>query len=273
MDKKILILGKGYFGSRIRENLDAEISEKRINSVDDVIGEIKKYRTDILINCIGHTGKFNVDGCEEDKERTLTANTYMPLVLAEGALRAGIKYIHISSGCIFHYNYDKDQPIDDDKTPDFLDLFYSRSKIYAELALTPLLKKHNILILRVRIPLDNRPHPKNLIDKLTKYGKVIDAPNSVTYIPDFLKALKHLIGIDAKGTFNIVNEGGLYFPDLMEVYKKYVPDFKYSVINFKTLNMARTNLIMSTRKLRESGFTVRPIKDVLEECVKEYLNV
>jgi 3,5-epimerase/4-reductase len=132
-------------------------------------------------------------------------------------------------------------------------------------------KKYNILTVRIRIPLDNRPHPKNILTKLIKYGKVIDIPNSVTYVPDFLKALKHLIKIDAYGIFNVLNKFGLRYPDLMDIYKKYVPDFEYTTIDHRKLGLVRTNLVMSVKKLEKTGFAVRPIKDVLEECVKEYV--
>jgi len=112
-------------------------------------------------------------------------------------------------------------------------------------------KEYGILILRIRIPLDNRPHPKNILTKLIKYGRVIDIPNSVTYLPDFLKALRHLLKIKAYGIFNTVNKYGLRYPDLLEVYKKYVPDFTYTVIDYKKLGLVRTNLVMSVKKLEK----------------------
>jgi 3,5-epimerase/4-reductase len=191
--------------------------------------------------------------------------------MAEVALRNKIKLIHISSGCIYHYNYAQGNPIKEKKFPDFFDLYYSRSKIYAERALDTLSSKFNILIPRLRIPLDNRPHPRNILTKLINYKKVINVPNSITYIPDFIPALKHLIKIDAKGIYNMVNRGGLCYPELLDIYTKYVPDFKYKVIDYKQLHLVRTNLILSTAKLEQAGFKVRTIKEVLEECVRDYI--
>ena len=193
------------------------------------------------------------------------------LLLAEGAIRRHIKFIHISSGCIYHYDYEKDKPIAETKTPDFYDLLYSRSKIYAENILENLARHHDILIARVRVPMDNKPHPKNILTKLIKYKKVIDVPNSVTYIPDFVQALKHLLKVNARGTYNIVNKGPLYYDNLMKVYKKYVPSFTYELIKLKELRLVRTNLILSTRKLTASGFPIRTTKEILDECVKNYI--
>ena len=267
----ILVFGKGFIGERVQEAFDCPVSAKRIATFKDADEEVKKYAPKILINCIGHTGEKNVDGCELDKDKTLFANASVPLMLAEVALRRNLKLVHISSGCIYHFDYSKDKPITEDKIPDFFDLYYSRTKIYAERALEALCQQYDILIARIRIPLDNRPHPRNILTKLIHYGRVIDLGNSVTYIPDFIKVLKHLIKIKAKGIYNIVNKGALRYPDLLAVYKKLVPDFKYEVIDYKNLNLVRTNLILSTNKLEKTAFKMRDIREVYEECVKNYL--
>lgn len=270
MGDKILILGKGFIGKEIQRFFKCNISDKKIYSFKDAQAVIDRFKPKILINCIGHSGR-NVDDCEKDLDKTLIANSFIPIVLAEAALRNNIKLVHISTGCIYKFNYKKDKPIDEEKLPDFFALFYSRSKIYSERALEILSNKFNILIVRPRVPLDNKPHPKNLLNKIVNYKKVIDLPNSITYIPDFLKALKHLLKINAKGIYNLVNRGSLRYPELLEVYKKYVPDFKYKVINYKKLNLVRTNLILSVKKLEDTGFKMRDIHEVLEECVRDYL--
>ena len=270
MNRKILILGKGFIGSRLQEALNCNISAQKIYSLRDAERLINKFTPKIIINCIGYVGR-NIDDCERNLDKTLMANTFVPIILAEIALRRRIKLIHISSGCIYKYNYAKDKPITENKTPDFFDLFYSRSKIYTERALEVLANEYNILIIRIRVPLDNWPHPRNILTKIIKYKQIIDIPNTVTYIPDFIKALKHLIKINAKGTYNVVNKGSLRYPKLAAIFKKHVPSFEYKVIPLKKLNLIRTNLLLSFGKLEKSGFKIRNIQEVLEECVKDYL--
>jgi len=270
---KVLIFGHGFIGLRIAEELQCDITNKKINSFKDVQEEIDKYDPKIIINCVGHTGKRNVDDCEIDKDKNLMANTFVPIILAEVALRNNLKLIHVSSGCIYNFDYEHQEPITEEIIPDYYDLFYSRSKVYADNSLNFLSKQFNVLILRIRIPLDNKMHSRNILNKLVKFDKVTDIPNSITYIPDFMKVLKHLIEIDAKGIYNVVNKGGLRHPELLEVYKKYVPEFKYNVIGLDELNLPRTNLVLSTQKLEDSGFKVRDIHDVLEECVKGWLGI
>ncbi|MFA5350957.1 MAG: sugar nucleotide-binding protein [Candidatus Omnitrophota bacterium] len=271
MDKNILILGKGFIGERLQKEFDCPIDGSMINCFSDAEKLAKKYAPKIIINCIGITGRHNVDDCELEKDATLLANSFIPVILAEVCLRNNIKLVHISSGCIFNYDYKKNVSIKENSQDYFFGLFYSRSKIYSERALDTLSRDYNILIARIRIPLLNARHPKNVLDKLIKYKKIIDIANSITYIPDFIRAIKHLIKIDARGVYNAVNKGGLRYPRLMRVYQKYAPDFKFKVIALKKLGLARTNLILSTSKLEKTGFKVRNINSILEECVKEYL--
>lgn len=271
MKNKILILGNGYIGQRLNKEWGCPISDRRVLSYQDIYDEVKKYDADILINCIGYVGTRNVDDCEKDVDKTLMANTFVPIWLGELAYRTPVKVIHISSGCIYNYDYNSQSPIEENLIPEYYTLFYSRTKIYAESVLDALSQRANVLIVRIRIPLDKFPNPRNILNKLIQYKKVLDVPNSVTYLPDFLEALKHLINIDARGIFNIVCKDPLRYPQLMDVYKKYAPSFQYQILSLKDLGLDRTNLVLSTAKLEKTGFKVRKIQEILEECVKSYV--
>jgi dTDP-4-dehydrorhamnose reductase len=270
--KKTLIFGKGFIGKELQHALGCNISDKKIFSFNDAAVEVEKYNPDRIINCIGYTGKSNVDDCEASKDKTLLANVFVPTILAEIALRYKLKLVHISSGCIYKYDYSKDKPITEDKSPDYFNLFYSRTKIYAEQILKCLVNIYPVLIARIRIPMDNKPHPKNIINKLIKYREVIDIPNSITYIPDFIETLRYLMKIDARGIYNIVNKGSLRYPRLLDVYRSYRTNFEYKIIDYQDLKLERTNLILSTKKLENSGVEVRDINEVLEECIRKYIS-
>ncbi|MBF0489403.1 MAG: sugar nucleotide-binding protein [Candidatus Omnitrophica bacterium] len=271
MNNRVLILGNGYIASRLQKQWGCPVYDKKILSYQDAVDAIKKYKPTVLVNCIGYVGERNVDDCELDVDRCLLANTMVPIWLGEVAFRKAIKLVHISSGCVYHYDYKKQKPMTEEQLPDYFKLFYSRTKIYAEGVLNTLVKNSNVLIVRIRIPLDRTPHPRNLLTKLIKYKKVINIPNSITYIPDFIKALEHLLKMDARGIFNIVNKGGLKYSALMDIYKKSVPDFKYKIISPEDLHLDRTNLLLSVRKLEKTGFKVQKINDVLLECVEHYV--
>src|SRR3569623_634578 len=104
MTKKILILGKGYIANRIVQETSWPISDRRIKSFKDIEEELKKHKPDVVINGIGYIGKSNVDDCEANIEDVLFANTVIPMWLGEIAYRHKIKVVHISSGCIYHYD-------------------------------------------------------------------------------------------------------------------------------------------------------------------------
>ncbi|MGE5280523.1 MAG: SDR family oxidoreductase [Deltaproteobacteria bacterium] len=267
----VLICGKGFIGGKLETALGGRAVTTFIRSFADAERLVRRFRPRVLINAIGYTGRRNVDDCERDREGTLTANVFVPLWLAEAAIRHGVKFVHISSGCIYNYDYEKDRPLEEERVPDYFDLFYSRTKIYAERALLPLCGRYGILIVRLRIPLDDTPHPKNLLTKLIAYGKVIELANSVTYVPDFIRAVRFLLRRNARGIYNVVNKGGLRYVDLMEAYRRLRPDFAYERIRFRSLGLKRSNLILSCRKLEKAGFRVRPIRSVLKECVREYV--
>lgn len=273
VNRRVLVFGNGFIGRRLQEAYGCSMSEIRIQTIDDIIGEIEKYKANVIINCIGYTGGENIDACDLSPHMALNANSYIPLLFAEACIRSEVKLVHISSGCIYHYDYETDIPITECRPPDFLDLYYSRTKIYAEQSLIPLVDKYGVLIARIRIPLDCIPHKRNLLTKLLTFEKVLDVPNSVTYIPDFIKALEYLIGIDASGIYNIVNHGGLRYPKLLDVYNKYIAH-PYSVISScNEIGKVRTNLLLSTRKLECAGVKVRDISNVLEECVNRYVKI
>jgi dTDP-4-dehydrorhamnose reductase len=83
---KYLIIGNGYIGKRMLETWeDAVASRGRIESVADALREIDVAKPDVIINAAGITGKPNVDWCETNQHPTATANTTLPLLIAEAA--------------------------------------------------------------------------------------------------------------------------------------------------------------------------------------------
>jgi len=60
MKDKIIILGRGFIGNRLQEELNCELSDRKIYSYKDAEEEIKRFNPEIIINYIGHIGT-NVD--------------------------------------------------------------------------------------------------------------------------------------------------------------------------------------------------------------------
>ena len=267
---EILVFGAGYIGSYLWPLLDAKRTDVRINTYKDVQAQIDFYKPKVIINCIGHYDG-DLDGCEKDIDKTIFSFSTVPLLLVEAAIRNGLKLVHITSGCMFEYDHKEDSPITEDMRPTFFDILYSRAKIYAEASLDALSNACDILQLRIAKPIDWVPHPKNQLTKMIGYKSVVDIPHSFTYMPDFSLMVRHLLKEDATGIYNCVNYGSIRYRDILEEYRKYVHTHSYSIMEESELKLNRTHPILSSDKLEESGFQVRDIHDVIEPCVKQYV--
>ena len=273
---KYLIFGDGFIGNKFKEyfnNIGEEsiIVKDRINTTKDIWIHIIKYKPEIIINAIGKTGRPNVDWCEIHKDETFFSNVTVPTLLAEVCTDTKIRIIHIGSGCIYEGNK---QFTEEDK-PNFKDSFYSRTKIFSEQILNTY--DNNILQLRIRMPIDNKPSDRNLITKLVRYKEVIaDIPNSITYLPDLMLISKELMDRKESGIYNVVNSGVITHRELLEMYKWYV-DPTYQLPKFieleeleKLVVARRSNCTLSTNKLEQKGITIKNVRNVLKDCMEEY---
>ncbi len=261
----ILLLGStGYLGQQfLAAYPDAKTPRFDIASREAVIAVLEAEKPDIVINCAGKTGRPNVDWCETHKEETLSANVTGPLILLEECLKRNIYLVHISSGCI--YTGDKGGAgFTEDDIPNFTGSFYSRTKGWSD----QIMKDFPVLNLRLRMPFDGSRSDRNLIMKLAKYAKVLDVPNSVTYLTDFTDAAKKLIAKKTTGTFNIVNGGATSPYRIMELYKEIVdPKHHFEKLSIDHLSdvvkAGRSNCILSTAKLEKEGIAVRPVEEAI----------
>ena len=266
----MIVFGKGLLACRIKEEFVCRQIKEQPRSLDSACRLLKRYKPAVVINCADYSGK-NADDCERDKDLALSDIVFSTIMLAEACIRNKVKLVHVGSGCLFHFDYKKGRPIDESAQPNFFDLFYNRAMIYADSAVNVLAPQFDILVLRIRLPIDSMPHERNLLTKLIKFRKAIKEPNSVTHMPDFIRAFKHLLRIKARGVYNVVNSGALYYPGVLEIYKKYKPSYTYKALSFKELGITRTNLILSNKKLIKSGFKMPDINEVIEECVEKYV--
>lgn len=279
---KICTIGSGFVSNHLPYTNITERLSCNLLSIENVI---KKYNPDVLINCIGKTGSPNIDWCENNKFATYEANTALPILLAEYCKTYSIKLIHIGSGCIYYgqspnifYGNDIDNnPIKVDlgwRETDFANpaSFYSTSKYACDILLE---KMFNTAVLRIRMPLSSKNHPRNLINKLIKYNKVIDIPNSVTFMDDLVRCVAWAIQKDISGTFHVTNPQTLTATQIMKEYQKYVPEHQFSTIDEQELGSLtlakRSNCVLDTTKLRQAGFNMTLAEEALKKCMFDYI--
>lgn len=218
-DPRILILGKGYIGSNLtlaltRQGYDVSwISSSDLNYHDTNVLAPYILNNDVryIINCSGFTGKPNVDEAELKKSQCWELNVSSPVRINQLCNRLQVRYLHISSGCIYD-GYDK--IFDENDGPNFGlfndSSFYSKSKHAFELATSHLDNK----IIRIRMPICNDlNNDRNYLKKIMNYPNLINVLNSKTYVPElcgFVDALLQKsdswIGQDI---YNVVNPNPL----------------------------------------------------------------
>ena len=276
MKCKYLILGNGFMGKKFNAFLeDSIISEAFITNKESVETEIKKYDPEVVINCIGQTGRPNIDWCETHKEETFEANVLVPFYIAQASKELNKKMVHIGSGCI--YEGDKDgKGFTEEDEPNFKGSFYSRTKSLSEKILKEFNEEVNILQIRIRMPIDSQPSQRNLLDKLLKYNKMISISNSITVINDMLEATKSLIDKDARGIFNVVNKGPITHEEIIKIFHEISgKEHQYELISLDELdNMTkarRSNCVLSTEKLESMGIKMPDVRDSLRKCITDHV--
>ena len=157
----------------------------------------------------------------------------------------------------------------------FFGSFYSRTKIWSE----QMLQRHatssqrgGILLLRLRMPFDGFPNERSLIMKIRNYPAVLDVPNSITHLPDFLQAASVLIERRRTGIFNVVNPGVISPYRIMELYREIVDPThrcqRLAVEHLKTVaKTARSNCMLSTAKIEGEGIRLQPIEHAVRAAL------
>jgi dTDP-4-dehydrorhamnose reductase len=222
---KTLIIGDGWIGNRLADTLgeDAHVSGKRLESLEEE--DLAMF--DVVINA---AAKTNIDWCEEHKADALDVNAMHARRVALFCKVLGIRYVYISSACIFQSATPDDIVFEDDKPNP--QCFYAVTKWVGE----ELVREANpaSLIVRIRLPISSVPHPRNTIGKILKYKELVNSEESVTVIEDMIPVLEFLIQQKAEGVFHLVNAGTITMPEIVSYFHQ-----DFSVIDKHVLR-ART---------------------------------
>lgn len=240
---------------------------------------LSRNKPDVIINCIGKTGRPNVDWCESHKTETYMANVTLPLMIAEWCEGNNVHLINIGSGCIFfgpspykgHSGGAKDPGWRED---DFAkpESFYSKTKYACDMMIGSL---PHVTTLRIRMPVSDKAVPRNLITKLRGYKQVIDIPNSMTLMSDLARCIDWAAHNRPGGIWHVANPQPLTAARIMQEYQKYVPEHQFEIITERQLDQMttakRSNCILNTDKLRSAGFKMSETEDALKQTMAEYV--
>jgi dTDP-4-dehydrorhamnose reductase len=271
---KIYILGgTGFLGSGAVNYFSKKghtVFADRVDVTD--MGLLRKVfsetKPDVVINFAGVRAYPNVDWCEDHKSETVQVNVSGAINSMVAAMEVEAYPIQISSGCV--YSGTENTPFSENDSPNFYGSFYSRMRIVLENSL----KELPVLYLRIRMPISFVSHPRNTINKIISYKKVISVPNSVTLIEDMYPAIEKLIDKKVTGVLNLTNEGYVTHGQILEAYKKYVkPEHNFELITPEELEKSvtktgRSNCVLSMEKAKSLGIVMPPVDEKrLEEIM------
>jgi UDP-glucose 4,6-dehydratase len=280
----ILVLGQtGYMGTQFINELKHRnlsyrgISRGNINycNYSVLYSLVAKNIFKLVINCAGYIGRPNVDACEDHKAETIEGNVVLPKMLSDVCSDAGVKFMQISSGCIYD-GYEKVYTEEDEPNFSFKYnncSFYSGCKALAE----DLIDKDNSYICRLRIPFDEFDNPRNYLSKLKNYDKLLNAENSISHRGDFVKACLDLYEMNcATGIYNIVNSGSVTTSWVAQKLAQYNIRNDFSFFQDEKefyefgAKAPRSNCILDNSKLLSAGVKIRGTKEAIEESLKKW---
>ena len=155
---------------------------------------------DVVINCAAST---NIDWVEQNKNRTFWNNVLGAVSVAKVCKQSNKRYVFISSACIFE-SQDMDDWKDEYSKPN-PQCFYAETKVMAEKLIKEI--SPETLIIRIRLPLSEVPHPRNTINKLLTYKTLQTNQESVTVMEDAIPEIIKLIEQGFVGQVHLINSG------------------------------------------------------------------
>lgn len=205
----VVVVGTGFVGSALGRGLASlgvphHVLSRREADYSDpstLLRWLDGRPARVLVNAAGWSGR-TVDDLERDPARGRAANVDLPSRLARVCGDRGIRFAHISSGCIFH----GPGPFGEEDEPNFLVAEYGRQKREAELRV---LDAGAAWIFRVRLPFSEVDHPRNLLTKLRGYGRILGGRQSVTWLEDFAVRWLRVVEGAAPGIYHAVQRGSL----------------------------------------------------------------
>ena len=284
---KLILGGTGYIGQAFVEELTKREEEFYVLTREELdytrFDKIVYYLNanakvfDELINCAGYVGKPNVDACELNKEECLKGNVLFPSLISDVCSGLMIKFMHISSGCVYT-GYDKEFTEEDPTNfcfnSEIEGSFYSGTKALAE----KLINKGNGWICRLRIPFDHVDGPRNYLSKLQNYDKLLNMKNSISHKGDFVKACLHLMNeTHSFGIYNITNTGAVDTEQVCSLMRQHLNidnnfNFFESEEEFYKFGATapRSNCLLDNSKLLSTGFKMRDTVEALEDSLKNW---
>lgn len=210
MDKKeVVVLGDGFLGNAFKRAGYTVWGRKEFawyggstTSSNLIMSHLRRAGAKVLINTIGIS---DTRYCEDNSNWEIIheVNGLLPQFLSRVCINQGIKFVHISTGCL----YDKNDGVPQKETAfKAAHCNYVVSKWIGELGCN---EDHD-LIIRPRLLFDSERPAKgrnNLIVKMEQFTQFLREYNTVTSLDTIVEAIEALVDAKQSGVFNVGNTG------------------------------------------------------------------
>lgn len=198
---KVLVLGaEGWLGGMFYNYL------KSVGvPVAQTHGDINSicYLDPDVTTVVNFAASASIDWCEKNKNATFWNNVLGAQNVAKVCKSNNVKHVFISSACVLQSLNEKDIKFEDSiPSPR---CFYTETKLMAEKLIMEI--DPTTLIVRLRLPISEVPHPRNVLNKLINYKSLIDCQESWVVVEDLLPEILRLIKEDFKGIRHVANAG------------------------------------------------------------------
>jgi len=283
-----LLGGSGYIGSAFARQLAARGAPHRVLRRADfdysrpelLRDALRADRVSFLINAAGHTGRPNVDACEDQRLECILGNVVHPLRVAEACASAGVPWAHLSSGCIYSGARPDGSGFTETDPPNFSFRsppcsFYSGTKAMAEEKLAAYPRTY---LWRIRIPFDHVDHPRNYLSKLLAYPRLLDARNSLTHLAEFVPAALDFLHLRPEpGIYHFTNPGSVTTREVAELLATTLAPGRefhfFSDENEFMRNAARaprSSCVLDSSKLASIGLALAPVHEALRLALSRW---
>lgn len=289
---KWLVFGcRGWIGSKIVDEIeDVNPSDTVIHyphrvlsykDVEPIRRFIEDHQITRVLDCLGKTsgpGQPNIDYLKGRLAENLQNNLLAHIVIMQACARATRFGLHLSvlgTGCIY------DQGVfEDDDLPNYDGSEYSAVKGVLDQMIHLYRSQVSICHFKIRMPIDNVPHPRNLITKLAGYKSVTFQTNSMSVLPDLVPIMVKFAIAGLEGNYNMVNRGSMTHEQIMKLYVRHVdPSHTFSLLSpegeSKILSQGRCNNVMTTDKTEHACQKLGipgpgKLDDLMNECLLHY---
>jgi 3,5-epimerase/4-reductase len=292
-EMNVLVYGaNGWIGQQFTQVLKKQevpfvVGVSRVDNYETLLEEITSVKPSHIVSFIGRThGKIGekvyttIDYLEQEGKlvENVRDNLYSPLLLAMICREKNVHYTYLGTGCIFKFDevhpFGKEENgFSEDAVPNFFGSSYSIVKGFTDKLMH--LFEHDVLNLRIRMPITGEKNGRNFITKIATYPKVCSVPNSMSVLPELLPYVLEMMKQKTTGTMNLTNPGLISHNEILEMYKEIVdPSFEWNNFSMEEqraiLAADRSNNYLDTRKLEALFPGIEPIKTAVIKCLIKY---